>query len=280
MRGDEWYALIREAAISIRQRMTFVPTAAIILGTGLGGLVERMRVVERIPYTDIPHFPHATVESHEGCLVFGTLGGCRVVVMQGRLHYYEGYTLQQVTFPVRIMRELGAEILVINSAVGGLDPTLCPGDVFIITDHINLMGDNPLRGLPDSKLGERFADMSCPYDPNLVRIASAVASKLKIPVRRGVYVAVCGPSLETPAETRMLRLLGADVVGMSTVPEVITAVQVGFRILGLAAITNVNRPDDMAPISIEQVIANAQATGPKLSEIVEYTLRELHEASR
>jgi len=272
------YTLVQEATDHLRQRTGVIPRAGIILGTGLGGLVERMAVANRIPYSSIPHFPASTVESHEGNLVFGNLGGCEVVVMQGRLHYYEGYSLQQVTLPVRIMRELGAEFLVINSAAGGLNQTFSAGDVMIVTDHINLVGDNPLRGLTDPRLGDRFPDMSRPYDQRLVEIAGRIALGRKIAVRYGVYAAVSGPSLETPAETRMLRHLGADAVGMSTVPEVITAAQVGFQTLALAAITNVNRPDAMEPVSVEQVIATAGRVGPKLAEIVEYTLQELAES--
>lgn len=275
MTSRNLYAHIHESVDHLRRQVGIIPRVAIILGTGLGGLVERMTVAHRMSFTEVPHFPASTVVGHEGALVFGSLGGCDVVVMQGRLHYYEGYPLHHVTLPVRIMRELGAGILIVNSAVGGLDPTFSPADVMIVTDHINLLGENPLRGLTDPRLGDRFPDMSRPYDRELLEIAGRVARDLGIPVRHGVYAAVSGPSLETPAETRMLRQLGADAVGMSTVPEVIVAAQVGFRTLAFAAITNVNRPEAMEPVSVEQVIATAEVVGPKLADIVEHTIREV-----
>jgi len=251
------------------------PRAAIILGTGLGGVSEKVRVAARIGYQDIPHFPESTVEGHRGSLVFGTWAGCEVVVMEGRLHYYEGYSLQQVTMPVRIMRELGAEFLIVNSAAGGLDPNFQSGDVMAITDHINLMGNSPLRGINTPAGQERFPDMSRPYDPELIRLAGQAAIELGIPLRYGVYTAVTGPQLETRSETRFMRLLGADAVGMSTVPEVIVATQVGFRTLVLAAITNVNLPDAMEPVSIERVIATAAKAQPKLTGIMDSVLKKL-----
>jgi len=264
---------VQDAVFFLRSRLPAKPEAAIVLGTGLGGIDDRVQVAVEISYEDIPHFPQSTVEGHRGNLLFGVLGGRNVVVMQGRLHYYEGYTLQQTTLPVRIMRELGAELLLINSAAGGLDPNFQPGDVMVITDHINLMGDTPLRGLSDERLGERFPDMSRPYDRELIGIAGKVATDLRVPLKHGVYVAVAGPNLETPAETRMLRMLGADAVGMSTVPEVIVANQVGFRTLALAAITNVNLPDKMEPVSVQQVIANAERRQPRIAAILEGVLQ-------
>jgi purine-nucleoside phosphorylase len=195
--------------------------------------------------------------------------------MEGRVHYYEGYTLRQTTIPVRIMRELGAEVLMVNSAAGGLNPLFRPEDVMVVTDHINMMGHSPLRGITDAGRFERFPDMSRPYDPELIRLAGEAALDLKISLRHGIYAAVTGPNLETRAETRMLRLLGADAVGMSTVPEVIVATQVGFRTLVFAGITNVNLPDAMEPVSVEQVIATAGRTQPKLTGIMEAVLKKL-----
>jgi purine-nucleoside phosphorylase len=268
------YDSVQESLTAIRSRISVRPEAALILGTGLGGVAERISAPQLIPYEEIPHFPASTVEGHRGRLVFGTLAGKQVVAMQGRLHYYEGYSLRDITLPVRVMRELGASILIINSAAGGLNPGFKAGDAMVVTDHINLMGDSPLRGLADDRLGERFPDMSKPYDAELIDLAGKVAVELKISVRYGVYAAVAGPNLETRAETKMLRILGADAVGMSTVPEVIVAAQVGFRTLALAAITNVNLPDAMEPISIQRVIANAQVAEPRLASIVEETLRQ------
>jgi purine-nucleoside phosphorylase len=270
---DDLYQHVHDAAKQLKRKADFKPEAALILGTGLGGLVDRIEVKTRIPYGDIVHMPCSTVEEHQGDFVFGAFAGRNVVVMQGRLHFYEGYTLQQITLPVRIMRELGAEILIVNSAAGGLNPLFQAADVMIVTDHLNLLGDNPLRGAGDERLGDRFPDMTRPYDPLLIETAGRAALDLKIPVRQGVYAAVAGPSLETRAETRMLRLLGADAVGMSTVPEVIVATQVGFRALALAAVTNVNLPDCMEPVSVERVVANAKIAEPKLAAIVEETLR-------
>ena len=259
----------------MRGRLDLKPDAAIILGTGLGGLAERIEVSQVIPYEEIPHFAVSTVEGHKGRLVCGALGGVNVVAMQGRLHYYEGYSLQQVTLPVRIMRELGATVLVINSAAGGLNPDFEAGDIMAVADHINLPGQSPLRGINEPGLGERFPDMSRPYDRELIELAGTAAVELTIPLRRGVYAWAEGPNLETPAETRMLKMLGADAVGMSTVPEVIVATQVKFRTLALAAITNVNLPDAMEPVSVEKVIANAQKAEPKLAALVEEILRRM-----
>jgi purine-nucleoside phosphorylase len=267
------YQIVQDAVHALRKEVSLKPHAAIVLGTGLGGLVDRIDVTHRVPYREIFSFASDSVQGHKGDLVFGTLSGVNLVVMQGRLHYYEGYSLPQVTLPIRVARELGAETLIINSAAGGLNPLFKSGDVMIVTDHINLMGDNPLRGVTDDRLGDRFPDMSQPYDPRLIQIATEAARDLQIPVTHGIYASVAGPSLETRAETRMFRLLGADAVGMSTVPEVIVGTQVGFRTLVLAAITNVNVPDVMAPISLEQVIANARLTEPHLADIVAETLR-------
>lgn len=269
------YQSVQDAADFLRRTIASRPEVAIILGTGLGGIIDHVNVIDRIPYSEIPHFPESTVEGHKGDLVFGTMAGRSVVVMQGRFHYYEGYTLQDATLSVRIMRELGARFLFINSAAGGLNPHFKPGDLMIVTDHINLLGDNPLRGVTDERLGDRFPDMSRPYDGELLEKAAKAASDLGEPVKSGTYAAVAGPSLETRAETRMLRALGADAVGMSTVPEVIVACQVGLRTLAFATITNVNLPDEMEPVSIQKVIATATAAQPRLAAILTGTLRKL-----
>ncbi len=267
--------MIRESVTALEKRLTNRPRAALVLGTGLGGVAEEIVAHDAIPFSEIPHFSESTVESHKGQLVVGTIGGIETVAMQGRYHYYEGHDLSRVTFPVRVMRALGAEILIINSAAGGLNPDFESGDVMLLTDHINFIGANPLRGMNDDTLGERFPDMTKPYDEQLGRHAQEAATELDIRLRSGVYVAVSGPSLETRAESRMLRNLGADAVGMSTVPEVIVAVQVGFRVLALAAITNVNIPDAMEPVSIERVLENASLAEPKLSGIARYVLSRM-----
>lgn len=259
---------IVEAVEFLQSKTKQSPQVALVLGTGLGAVADRIIPDAVVPYHDIPHFPVTTVSDHQGRLVFGSLGGRPVVAMQGRIHYYEGYPLEKVTFPIRVMRRLGAEALIINSASGGLDPHYTPGDVMLIDDHINMLGQNPLRGLTDDRFGDRFPDMSRPYCPNLARLAESAAIDHKIRLHRGVYVSVAGPSLETRSETRMLKLLGANCVGMSTVPEVITGVQVGFRIMALAAITNVNIPENMEVISLRQVIENAQIAEHKMSTII------------
>ncbi|HEX6535367.1 MAG TPA: purine-nucleoside phosphorylase [Gemmatimonadaceae bacterium] len=266
---------IAVATAAIRDRVTDEPSVAIILGTGLGALGREMDVRHVIDYAEIPGFPLSTVESHAGRLLFGTLGGRRVVAMQGRFHLYEGYTAQQVSFPVRVMHALGAGTLVVSNACGGMHPLWSPGDLMLIADHINLLGDNPLVGPNDDSLGPRFPDMSAPYDAGLRELAREVASAHRIPLREGVYVAVPGPNLETRAEYRMLRALGADVVGMSTVPEVIVAVHAGMRVMGLSIITDRCLPDALEPATVEQIIAVAVAAEPKLAAVVRGVLERL-----
>lgn len=257
------------AAVSaVRARWDAVPEAAVILGTGLGGLAERMTVDVAIPYDAIPGMPLSTVESHAGRLLCGTLAGRRVVAMQGRFHRYEGYALADVTFPVRLLRALGAPTLVVSNACGGMHPLWAPGDLMLIADHINLLGDNPLVGPNDDALGPRFPDMSEPYDAALRAVAREVAVARGVTLREGVYVAVAGPNLETRAEYRMLRALGADVVGMSTVPEVIVARHAGMRVLGLSIITDQCLPDALAPATVEQIIAVARGAEPALADVV------------
>jgi purine-nucleoside phosphorylase len=241
---------------------------AIILGTGLGGLVREIVVEAEVPYERIPGFPLSTVESHAGRLLLGTLGGRRVVAMQGRFHRYEGYTLRQVAFPVRVMRALGAHTLVVSNACGGMHPLWEAGDLVLLADHLNLLGDNPLVGAHDDALGPRFPDLSAPYDPALRALARATAAELGIRLREGVYAAVTGPNLETRAEYRMLRAMGADVVGMSTVPEVIVAAQAGMRTLGLSIVTDRCLPDALEPVDVATIIATAMRAEPTLTRLI------------
>jgi len=261
-------AAIDAAVRAVRARTPLVPEAALILGTGLGALGRAIRVECEIPYADIPGFPLSTVESHAGRLLVGMLAGRRVVAMQGRFHRYEGYSLQQVTFPVRVLRALGAGTLVVSNACGGMHPLWAAGELMLISDHINLLGDNPLIGPHDPALGDRFPDMSAPYDPALRALAREVAAQQGIVLREGVYLAVQGPNLETRAEYRMLRGLGADVVGMSTVPEVIVAVHGGMRVLGVSIITDQCLPDALAPANLESIIATAAGAEPNLTALV------------
>ncbi|HUQ45030.1 MAG TPA: purine-nucleoside phosphorylase [Gemmatimonadaceae bacterium] len=256
------------AVEAVRTRWSHTPDAAVVLGTGLGGLAERMDVDEAIPYDAIPGMPLSTVESHAGRLLCGTLAGRRVITMQGRFHRYEGYALAEVVFPVRLLRALGAATLVVSNACGGMHPLWAPGELMLIADHINLLGDNPLVGPNDDMLGPRFPDMSEPYDGALRALARDVAMRQGVTLREGVYVAVAGPNLETRAEYRMLRALGADVVGMSTVPEVIVARHGGMRVLGLSIITDQCLPDALEPASVEQIIAVARRAEPALADVV------------
>ena len=266
---------VEAAAAVVRARFGAVPDVAIVLGTGLGGLANEIAAEATISYADIPDFPLSTVESHAGRLLCGTLGGKTVVAMQGRFHRYEGYTLQQVTFPVRVLRALGAHTLVVSNACGGMNPYWAPGELMLIADHINLLGDNPLIGANDDRLGVRFPDMSAPYDEGLREIARRVAAEQRTVLREGVYVAVAGPNLETRAEYRMLRALGADVVGMSTVPEVIVAVHGGMRVLGLSIITDQCLPDALEPAELSKIIATAGRAEPGLTALVRGVLERM-----
>jgi purine-nucleoside phosphorylase len=268
-------AAVEVATAVIRARTTLVPDAALILGTGLGALGDAITVETRVEYGDIPGFPLSTVESHSGRLLFGTLGGKRVVAMQGRFHRYEGYSLQQVTFPVRVMRALGAPLLLVSNAGGGMHPLWEPGDLMLIADHINLLGDSPLIGRNDDTLGVRFPDLSEVYDASLRAIARAVAADMKLTIREGVYVAVAGPNLETRAEYRMLRALGADVVGMSTVPESIVARHAGMRVLGVSIITDQCLPDALAPATLDQILGVARRSAPNLTALMRGVLERL-----
>jgi purine-nucleoside phosphorylase len=259
---------VNASASAIRARWKQTPVAAIILGTGLGKLAEAIERPTVIPYPDIPDFPRSTVESHAGRLLCGTLGGRPVIAMQGRAHRYEGYSLQQVTFPTRVLRALGAPTLIVSNACGTMRADWKPGELMALDDHINLLGDSPLIGPNDDRLGPRFPDMSRPYDPALRAMAHATAKKAGVTLRDGVYAAVAGPNLETRAEYRLLRTIGADVVGMSTVPEVIVAVHGGMRVLGLSIITDMCIPETLGVTTLEQIVANANAAKPGLSAIV------------
>ncbi len=272
--SDLW-SRIQEATAFLRQQTDFRPRVGLILGTGLGALAEKIDTVFSVPYEQIPHFVPSTVQSHDGRFVLGTLGGQPVVAMQGRVHYYEGYSMQQITLPVRVMRALGAETLVMSNAVGGMNPQLRPGDMTVITDHINLMGDNPLIGPNDDRLGVRFPDMSEPYSRELVALAERTALSLQLTLRRAVYVAVAGPNLETAAEYRFLRGIGADTVGMSMVPECLVAVHGGMRVLGLSVVTDSCFPDTLQPADVEEIIRVAQQTEPKLCRLVTAVLEQL-----
>lgn len=267
--AEEAMRELREAVAAVRDRTSFEPRVAVILGTGMGKLVDDdLEVEAAIPYGDLPHFPVSTVESHEGRLLLGTLSGVPVVAMQGRTHRYEGYTYQQIAFPVRVMKLLGAEILIVSAATGGMNPLMKGGDLVLLDDHINLHAENPLVGPNLDELGPRFPDMSEPYDRKLQDLAREVALEHKIDLQRGVYAGVTGPSLETRAEYRMLRTMGADVVGMSTVPEVIVARHMSMRVMGVAIITDECFPDALEPVSLESVIATARTAEPELARLI------------
>jgi purine-nucleoside phosphorylase len=266
---------IERAAAAVRARFSAKPDVGIILGTGLGALAREIETTATIEYPSIPGFPKSTVESHAGRLLCGTLGGKTVVAMQGRFHRYEGYSLRQVTFPIRVLKALGAKSLIVSNACGGMNPAWSAGDLMLITDHINLLGDNPLIGANDDRLGPRFPDMSEPYDRDLSAVARAVARERGVTLREGVYVAVAGPNLETRAEYRMLRAIGADVVGMSTVPEVIVAVHAGLRVLGLSIITDMCIPEELEPASLEKIIATANKAEPNLTAVVRGVLERM-----
>ncbi len=262
------YDKIEESASFIRKAWNRTPHAGIILGTGLGPLVERIEVEAAIDYAEIPHFLKSTATSHRGRLVCGMLCGLPVMAMEGRFHMYEGYPLKEITLPVRIMKALGAELLLVSNACGGMNPLYKGGDIMLIDDHINLLGDNPLIGINDDRLGPRFPDMSAPYDFELIEAAQSVARKNDIVAHRGVFVAVAGPNLETRAEYRFLRMIGADVVGMSTVPEVIVAVHAGLRCVGFSVITDMCLPDHLEVADVPKIIATANEAEPRLTALV------------
>ena len=266
---------IAESLEFIRTRTTAKPTIGIILGTGLGGLVKEIKQEVVIDYATIPHFPISTVESHHGKLIFGILAGKKIVAMQGRFHMYEGYNLKQVTFPIRVMEFLGVKSILVSNAAGALNPLFKKGDVMLISDHINLLGDNPLIGPNDDEIGPRFPDMSEAYDKELIGLAEHAALDLKIRVQKGVYVAMQGPSLETKSEYRFLRTIGADAVGMSTVPEDIVAVHMGMRVLGFSILTDECFPDALKPALLEEILKVATKAEPKMTAIMKEVVKRM-----
>jgi purine-nucleoside phosphorylase len=270
-----YQAQVEECVQFIGPRLTSPPEWGIILGTGQGGWAARLEGGGYLPYRELPHFPPATSPSHAGRLGWGHLSGKQVLLCQGRFHAYEGYSLRQVTFPVRVMASLGIKTLMVTNAAGGLNPLFRAGDLMLIRDHLNLMGDNPLVGENIDAWGPRFPDLSQVYDRGLREVTETVARRLGLGLRQGVYVAVKGPSLETPAETRFLRQIGADAVGMSTVPEVIAAVHAGLRVLGISVISNLNLPDAMAPIAIEAIIDTVARAEPQLVELLLGVIQEV-----
>jgi purine-nucleoside phosphorylase len=272
---EEMRAAVSESSRFISEKIKNKPRIGIILGTGLGELAVKISVTIDLPYREIPGFPRSTVPGHAGRLAAGTLGGKEVLVMEGRVHFYEGYDLERVTFPVRVMRKVGIEILIVSNAAGALNPNYAAGDVMVIADHINLTGQNPLIGPNLEDFGPRFPDMTQVYDPALIKEAEAAALQEKVKLHKGIYVGVTGPSMETPAETRFLRMTGADAVGMSTIPEVIVAAHCGLRVLAFSAISNVNLPDCMKPAPIEEVLANAAVAGRKMIRIIERVLKQV-----
>jgi len=266
---------IDEAVEYIRQKTDLIPQVGIVLGTGLGELAGEIQTATALSYKDIPHFPLSTVETHAGKLLLGKLAGRPVVAMQGRFHYYEGYSMQQITLPIRVMKFLGIKTLVISNAAGGMNPLYRKGDIMIMEDHINLLGDNPLIGPNDDELGPRFPDMSEPYSKRLIRLAEEIALEEKIKVQKGVYVAVSGPNLETRAEYRFLRGIGADVVGMSTVPEVIVARHSDIEVFGISVVTDECFPDALMPASVPDIIRTANEAQPRLTLLMKKVIERL-----
>ncbi|MDB5351649.1 MAG: purine nucleoside phosphorylase inosine and guanosine-specific [Planctomycetota bacterium] len=266
---------VREATAAVRALWDKPASVGLILGTGLGALAGEIAADVKIPYSAIPHFPASTVESHAGQLVCGTLAGKTVVALEGRFHLYEGYSAAQVTFPIRVLKELGCSTLIVSNAAGGMNPLHAKGDLIVIEDHINLMGINPLIGPNDERLGPRFPDMIEPYDRTLQDLALRAALEANIVAHRGVYVGVTGPNLETRAEYRYLRAIGADVVGMSTVPEVVVAVHAGMKVLGFSIVTDRCLPDALEPANITEILAVARAAEGKLRTVVTKVLERL-----
>lgn len=272
---NELLMMIDETLKVIRSKTELNYNIGIILGTGLGGLVDVITDKIEIEYSELPHFPISTVESHKGKLIFGKISGKNIVAMQGRFHYYEGYSMKQITYPVRVMKLLGVKTLIISNACGGINPFYRRGDLMLMVDHINLLGDNPLIGRNEDALGPRFPDMSEPYSQGLIKMAEEIALENRIPIHKGVYVAVPGPNLETKAEYRFLRGIGADVVGMSSIPENIVANHMGMRVLGISIITDECFPDALEPAKLEEIIAAANSAEPKMALIVQELIRKI-----
>lgn len=272
---EDLKAKITESVEFINQKSKIKPKIAIILGTGLGRLAEDIEEKEIIPYSKIPNFPVSTVQSHSGNLVLGKLGNKEVVAMQGRFHYYEGYSLKEVTFPVRVMKKLGADVIIISNAAGGMNRFFKRGDLMLITDHINLFGDNPLIGPNDEELGPRFPDMSEAYSQKLIELAKKIALKEKIGLKEGVYAGLTGPTLETPAEYRFLISIGADAVGMSTVPEVIVANHMGMKVLGISCITDLAIDGVIVKTSVEEILKAASDAEPIMTKLIEKVIKKI-----
>lgn len=265
---DDLLIKIEETKRYIRNKTELGPEIGIILGTGLGRLASDIEKETVLSYDEIPNFAVSTVETHVGKLIFGTLSKKRVVAMQGRFHYYEGYTMEDITFPVKVMRVLGAKVLIVSNACGGLNPQFNRGDIMVITDHINLLPDNPLRGKNIDKLGARFPDMFEPYDRKLIKLTEEIALTEKIPIKKGVYIILQGPNLETAAEYRFLRIIGGDVVGMSTVPEVIVARHMRMRVVGFSIITDMGLPNALKPVNLKEIIKTANRAEPSLTTLI------------
>ena len=274
MRNGKLSGDLDQAVQFIQKKVSWKPDIAIVLGTGLGNLARRVKVEAQFPYSKIPNFPVSTVESHKGELVFGTLDGKKVAVMEGRFHAYEGYSMQEVTFPIRVLAKLGTKVLIVTNAAGGMNLQYKKGQLILIEDHINLMGLNPLIGPNDDKLGPRFPDMCEPYSRKLIQIAEKAAAEKKLNVGRGVYAGVLGPNLETRAEYRFLRTIGADLVGMSTIPEVLVGVHMGMEILAVAVVTDLCDPDHLQPCDIKEIIRVAGEAGPKLDQLIEAIIKK------
>jgi purine-nucleoside phosphorylase len=266
---------IREAGKFIQSKTRTKPRIGIILGTGLGDLTKEIEIESKISYQNIPYFAVSTTPGHEGSLILGRLVGKMIMAMQGRFHFYEGYSLEEITFPVRVMKYMGVDVIIESNAAGGMNPNFKAGDLMVITDHINLIGNNPLIGSNDDKLGPRFVDMCEPYDKELIELYEKVAMRERIRIHRGVYVGVSGPNFETPAEYRFLRLIGADAVGMSTVPEVIVAKHSGLKVLGISCITDECFPDKLQPVNLAKLIKVANLTEPKMTRLIKGILGEI-----
>lgn len=272
---DNLLSKIRETAAFLSEEGFQGAKAGVVLGTGLGSFIEHMEVEKVIPYHEIPHFPLSTVEFHKGRLLLGSIGSTKLIAMQGRFHYYEGYSMQQICFPVRVLQALGIQALLLSNAAGGMNPSFAKGDLVLIDDHINLLPENPLRGLTDPAFGNRFVDMSAPYDTRLNELISTCAKKLGQEIKQGVYVSVMGPNLETRAEYRYLRAAGADMVGMSTVPEVIVANHMGLACAAISVITDECDPDHLQPVRIEEILETAHAADGRLSNLLEEVIHSL-----
>ena len=272
---DQIIEKISQTALFLKEKGFTGASTAIVLGTGLGSFIDRVEVVQQISYNEIPHFPTSTVEFHKGKLILAAIGNKKILIMQGRFHYYEGYSMQQITFPVRVFKELGITSLLLSNAAGGMNPEYKKGDLVLLTDHINLQPENPLRGLNEPTLGPRFPDMSQPYDIRLNKLFIKTALDLSVPLKQGIYVAVPGPNLETRAEYRFLRVIGADMVGMSTVPEVIVANQIGLHCAAVSVITDECDPENLQPVNIEEIIAVAGKADQKLSTVFKGVIEQL-----